>query len=201
MSPRRKTASDDEILEAAARVLARVGPAQLRLADVAAEVGLAPATLIQRFETKRGLLLAVARRGGRTMAADFARRRQEARSPLGVVTEVGTCVRQLASSPQTLANSLAILQLGLTDPEFGEISRAHEKILHTEIKRLLQDALDAGEIVGAAPQVLARAVVALVRGSLLTWGFRRTGAADAWIRQDLDTLLAPYRRQPARRRV
>ncbi|MGE4067616.1 MAG: TetR/AcrR family transcriptional regulator [Vicinamibacterales bacterium] len=198
MSPRKKTASDDEILEAAARVLARVGPTHLRLADVAAEVGLAPATLIQRFETKRGLLLAVARRGGQAMAAQFAERRRQARSPLDAVTQVGTCVRRLADTPQTLANSLAILQLGLTDPEFGEISRAHERLLHAEIKRLLQEAIDDGEIAGATAQALARAVVALVRGSLLTWGFRRTGAPDAWIRQDLNTLFAGYRqRRPA----
>lgn len=193
MSPRRKTASDDEILQAAARVLARLGPTHLRLADVAAEVGLAPATLIQRFETKRGLLLAVARRGGKTMAEQFARRRREARSPLDAVTEVCTCVKRLADSPQTLANSLAILQLGLTDPEFGDVTRAHERILHAEVKRLLQDAVDGGEIQGVTAQALARAIVALVRGSLLTWGFRRTGAPDTWIRQDLETLIRPYR--------
>ncbi|MGE0042175.1 MAG: TetR family transcriptional regulator C-terminal domain-containing protein, partial [Vicinamibacterales bacterium] len=160
--------------------------------------GLAPATLIQRFETKRGLLLAVARRGGQAMAAQFAERRRQARYPLDAVTQVGTCVRRLADTPQTLANSLAILQLGLTDPEFGEISRAHERLLHAEIKRLLQEAIDDGEIAGATAQALARAVVALVRGSLLTWGFRRTGAPDAWIRQDLNTLFAGYRqRRPA----
>ena len=176
MSPRRKTATDDEILQAAARVLAQLGPAHLRLADVAAEVGLAPATLIQRFATKRGLLLAVARRGGRTMAEQFARRRREAHSPLDAVTEVGTCVSRLADSPQTLANSLAILQLGLTDPEFGAVTRTHERILHAEVKRLLQEALDSGELAGVTAQALARAIVALVRGSLLTWGFRRTGA-------------------------
>ena len=48
MSPRPKTASDAAILEAAARLLARHGPASLRLEDVAREVGLSPATLLLR---------------------------------------------------------------------------------------------------------------------------------------------------------
>ena len=34
----------------------RLGPTQLTLADVAKEAGVVPATLIQRFGTKRGLL-------------------------------------------------------------------------------------------------------------------------------------------------
>ena len=57
MSPRPKTAPDAAILEAAARLLARHGPARLRLEDVAREVGLSPATLLLRFKTKRNLLL------------------------------------------------------------------------------------------------------------------------------------------------
>src|SRR6266705_415794 len=56
MSPRPRETSDEEILAAAARVMQRRSPAELTLADVAREAGVVPATLIQRFGTKRGLL-------------------------------------------------------------------------------------------------------------------------------------------------
>src|SRR5256884_9252698 len=59
MSPRPREPSDEEIVAAAARAMQRYGPTQLTLAHVAREAGVVPATLIQRFGTKRGLLLAV----------------------------------------------------------------------------------------------------------------------------------------------
>lgn len=53
--PRPKLHSDDEVLDATRRVILRRGPVQFTLADVAAEVGLARSTLIQRFENRAGL--------------------------------------------------------------------------------------------------------------------------------------------------
>src|SRR5205823_2473684 len=58
MSPRPRKTSDDDILAATARVMQRLSPTQLTLADIAKEAGIVPATLIQRFGTKRGLPLA-----------------------------------------------------------------------------------------------------------------------------------------------
>ena len=60
MSPRPRQASDEAILAAAFRAIARLGPAKLTLADVAAEAGLSAAALVQRFGSKRALLLATA---------------------------------------------------------------------------------------------------------------------------------------------
>ena len=40
MTPRRPKASDEEVFAAAGRVMSRVGPTQLMLADIAAEAGL-----------------------------------------------------------------------------------------------------------------------------------------------------------------
>ncbi len=63
MSPRPRSASNDDILDGVMRAIATVGPARLALTDVAEETGLAPATLIQRFGSKRGMLLAALERG------------------------------------------------------------------------------------------------------------------------------------------
>ena len=63
MSPRPRETSDEEILAATGRVMQRLGPTQITLADVAREAGVVPATIIQRFKTKRGLLLAACRDG------------------------------------------------------------------------------------------------------------------------------------------
>src|SRR5262249_26019001 len=72
MAPRPRETTDAAILEATARAMSRVGPARLTLAHVAKDLGIAPATLIQRFGSKRGLLLALAREVNASVGDQFA---------------------------------------------------------------------------------------------------------------------------------
>ena len=59
-------------------------------------------------------------------------------------------------------------------------------------------AVDPGMPVAAGTfKSLAAALQATLNGSLLGWAIHRTGKPAAWIRRDLQTVLAPYR--PARR--
>src|SRR5262245_17341483 len=117
MSPRPRTTSDEAILGAAYRVVSRQGP-NLTLADVAREAGVSPATLVQRFGSKRGLLLSLVAGASGHVAAEYARIRAAHRSPLAALMAVGDCMAQMAGTPETMANSLAFLQIDLTDPEF-----------------------------------------------------------------------------------
>lgn len=55
--PRPKLKSDDEVLEAATAVLKRYGPISFTLSEVANEVGLSRAALIQRFTNRDTLLV------------------------------------------------------------------------------------------------------------------------------------------------
>lgn len=55
--PRPKLKSDDEVLEAAIAVLKRCGPIDFTLSEVAKEVGLSRAALIQRFTNRDTLLV------------------------------------------------------------------------------------------------------------------------------------------------
>jgi AcrR family transcriptional regulator len=59
MSPRPKTISDASLVDTALHVLAARGAGRLRLSDVAAASGLAPATLLQRFGSRDALLDAI----------------------------------------------------------------------------------------------------------------------------------------------
>src|SRR4051794_26739652 len=70
------------ILRAAADVIGRVGPVGLTLAVVAREVGLVPGTLVQRFGSKRGLLLALAEQSAKDADALPGRVREEHESAL-----------------------------------------------------------------------------------------------------------------------
>jgi AcrR family transcriptional regulator len=197
MSPRPRTASDQDILAATNRVIANVGP-RFTLADVAKEIGLAPATLLQRFGSKKGLILAVLSSGGGMSEDPLVTIRANASSPLGAVFDYAECFAQMAPSPEVLANHLAFLQMDLTDPDMHELAFAQAKEARSTLRKFLNDAVAAGEL---KPETdtgrLATAIQSLTGGSLLSWAILREGTAKRFVRRDLETLIEPYRRRAA----
>jgi AcrR family transcriptional regulator len=194
MCPRPRETSDNAILEATARAIARVGPARLTLAHVAGEVGVAPATLVQRFGSKRGLLLALARQGTAATCDGYAAIRAAHASPLAAVFALADCMAGMAGTPEELANHLAFLHIDLTDAEFHALALAQARAAHAEIKAILDAAVEAGELVRCDTNRLARAVQGTLGGGLLAWAIERAGTAADWLRDDMETLLRPYQR-------
>jgi AcrR family transcriptional regulator len=190
MSPRPRATSDADILGATARVVARVGP-HLTLADVAKEAGVSPATLVQRFGSKRGLLLALAAMAPVSLPGEFARIRAAHRSPLAAVTGVADCMAAMADTPETFSNSLAFLQMDLVDADFQRHAAAHSRVMLAELTKLLDQAVAAGELRKTNTRLLARAVQAMIGGALLQWAIDREGRVVERLREDLDTVLRP----------
>lgn len=193
MIGRPRTVSDEAILAAAANAIARHGPARLTLAHVAAEVGLAPATLLQRFGSKRGLLLAVANSGTEGLGQAFARARAGHASPLAALRAALTDLIEGIDSPATLGNHLAFLQMDLADPDLRDNAVRHSRELRQQIRLLLDEAMAAGEIRSGDSARLAQAVYTTYNGALLTWAIDGEGTLADWLRGDVDTLLGPYR--------
>jgi AcrR family transcriptional regulator len=177
------------------RAVSRLGPAQLALTDVAHEVGLAPATLIQRFGSKRGLLLAAAGYGVATIDGRFAELRAAHRSPLEALTVVSTLRLGEVESADALANQVAFLYAYLGDPDFRRLALEKSRRILAGYRALIDDAIAAGELAPTDADRLARSVHAVVGGSLINWAVQRDGALLTWMRDDLDALLAPYRRR------
>jgi AcrR family transcriptional regulator len=190
--PRPRTVADEAVLDAAARTVGRVGPGGLTLAAVAREAGLSAATLVQRFASKRGLLLAVAARG-----SDVAVLRAAAAGPgpvLPALLEALAARVAAIDSPETLANHLAFLQIDLADPEFHAHAAADSGRLRDALQAAVEAALERGELRPVGPAALARALQVTYNGALVTWAVEREGALDAYLRRELEVALAPYRR-------
>ena len=193
MSPRPRETSDAEILAATARVMQRRSPADLTLADVAREAGVVPATLIQRFGTKRKLLLATVQTAPGTMPEQFAAARAKYKSPLRALVELYVECSGFASTPEAMANGLAYLQIDLTDSEFRAVTLAQFKAIRAETRKFLDEAVFARELVKCDTAELARLIQQVNGGSMLDWAVFREGTLAAWLRRDLEALLGPYR--------
>jgi AcrR family transcriptional regulator len=192
---------DATILEATARMISRVGPTRLTLSDVGEEVGLAPATLLQRFGSKRGLLLALVRQSIDSVPSAFDRVRALHESPLDAAVAAASHMAEHVRTPDELANNLAFFQLDLSDADFHRLALEHSRRVRAGYRALLDEAVGARELAPCDTVALASALQAVAAGSLLNWAIHREGRVATWLRGDLEALIAPYRRRlPVRRR-
>lgn len=193
MSPHRSKVTDDEIFAAVQRAMTRSGPHELTLADVAAEAGISPGRLVQRFGSKRALLLALSGRFAGSAGAVFGRLRGAHRGPVATLRAYATCMAGLAATPEALSRNLAYLQIDLTDPEFRAHLLANAHATRREIESLLRSAIDEGMLRATVDtRGLAGAIEAVISGSLMTWACYQEGSAAAWMRRHLDVVLKPH---------
>jgi AcrR family transcriptional regulator len=190
--PRPRTISDEAVLDAVLALAQRVGPARVTFAAAAAETGLSAATLVQRFGTKRGLLLAADKRGVDLWVGSLDR--TTAASPLARVVEGLVLATEDVVTPEQMANSVALLQLDLADPDFHAETLRGARAVRARIERDLNAALDAGELrTGTDVATLATLVETTYHGAMIGWAIHREGTLADWMREQVEAVLAPHR--------
>ncbi|HEX2207923.1 MAG TPA: TetR/AcrR family transcriptional regulator [Longimicrobium sp.] len=192
MSPRPRSTSDETILTAAARAVWRMGP-DLTLANVGEEAGVSPAGLVQRFGSKRGLLLALAEQNAAQVAGHFAAARELHASALDALLHALSAIAREVDTPEALANHLAFQHVHLGAPEFHACATQEARATLAEVQALLQEAIEAGELAECDPGDLARTVQTAHTGALSTWAVYRSGTLDDWLRGEVEAVLEPYR--------
>jgi|ERR1700733_2790213 AcrR family transcriptional regulator len=196
MSPRPRKVTDQQLFAAAQSAMRKVGPHELTLSAIAREAGVTAAVLVQRFGSKRTLLLSLfeeAANGANNFMAELAKQHA---SPLAALFAYADCMAGMAASPAALARNLAYLQIDLTDPDFHKQLVKQARATRAGFRRLVEAATEAGELSRSVKSAqLSRSIEATLNGSMLTWAFYQEGAAVRWIRTDLEALLTPYMRQ------
>ena len=193
MSPRRRKAEDRDVFAALVRVMARRGPAELTLREIAAEAGVTAGALVQRFGSKRALLLAHARHAAATGEIGLPGSSPRAFSSLTALRNVTGVYAQLARSPRAALRNLAYLHNDLSDPALRRHVLRMSRAARADYAQLVAEAVAAGELRAETNvQGLARIIEVTLGGSFLAWTVYRQGAASDWLRADLDAILGPY---------
>jgi AcrR family transcriptional regulator len=193
---RPRLVSDDVILDAARQVLAELGPVKLTLAAVGAKVGLAPPTLMQRFGSKRGLLLACAARSPLTVlrAAEEAAARNA--SPLATLRDFALSAVAHIRHREELGNGLGLVQLDVADPEFRQHALAHSFAIVDSCDKFYRAAVDAGELrADTDVPALARHTLVCFNGALQVWAVTGWGSLHDFLTEQLDRMIAPHLNQ------
>jgi AcrR family transcriptional regulator len=196
MSPRPRKVSDDQLFAATHAVMSKVGPRELTLSAIAKEAGVTAAVLVQRFGSKRALLLALSAKYSEGSSEYIEALAKKHASAVAALRAYADCMAGMAASPAALARSLAYLQIDMTDPDFRRHLVKQARATRAALRKLVEAARGAGELsrkVNAAQ--LARTIETVLSGSLLTWGFYRKGTAAHWMRADLNAILAPWLRK------
>jgi AcrR family transcriptional regulator len=184
---------DEVILRAAADLIGQQGLARLTLAGVAAQVGLVPGTLVQRFGSKRGLLLALASQAAKDADALLDQVRAGHTTALAALEALILAPRAVMTTPETYANHLAFLCVDLTDPEFHPHALAVHEAQGRAVTAELTRAVATGELrAGTDVPALARTVQAVAAGAGLMWALDREGTLPDRTRRELHSVLAPH---------
>ena len=176
--PRTKTLSDEQVLDAALKLLHESGPEALTFERVARACGLSAATLVQRFKSKAGLkqstlLLAWDRLDEKTerLAATVPK------TPDGAV-ELLVALSSDYGGIETYAEGLLVLREDLRDPVLRARGAAW--------KIALSDALEeCFHQVGHAPHGIGLLTASQWQGSLLWWGFGPKGKLEDYVEASL----------------
>lgn len=174
--PRVKQRSDEEVLDAALRVMFAKGPADFTLADVGEAAGIAPATLLQRFGDKRGLTVLAAARENRRFAAMLA----GAPRAVGVdaVVDLLWSLTPGDDDERNLAGQLLWAHQDLRDPEFNRLARERQAML----REALMERLPTMPI---GSEAAARLLEAQWQGALQQWSVERRGSLADYVTESI----------------
>jgi len=174
--PRRKTISDEEILELALPVMAQAGPAGFTLADLAKAVGVSPATLFQRFGDKQTLV-------ERAFALDnerFVGWLQTMPSGVGanVVVGIYADATKLFGDNPSMADHLLWLREDIRDPALNRLARDRFKLFRAMIVKRLPR-------MPVSPQRAADLLDAQYHGAVMQWALDPRGRLADFVARSL----------------
>jgi AcrR family transcriptional regulator len=197
MAGRPRTRSDEEIFEAVLRAAADAGPGGVTLVDIARQAGLAPSSLVERFGSKRALLLAAGRTATGSVDAAFAAAEAEQDSALDALAAGLVRLSSGVSTRTSLARQLGALQLDIVDGDFRRLAARHAAAMRTRIAALLERAREHGVLRRETDVArLAQTVQVVYNGALISWGIAGRGSLADALRGELEAVLAPLRTTP-----
>lgn len=172
---RPKLVSDADVLDAARRVMLRSEP--FTLSDVADEVGLSRAALIQRFENRAGLQLRVSQRGTEQLA-EWLAAAPEGRSISHAWRFLDNLVNAMGDENR-LPAQLLLLRDDVIDPALNGLARQRNSLIRDAIAARLPD---DGPM---SSSDMASLLQAVLQGAMLQWGIDRPGDQKRFIMTQL----------------
>lgn len=181
--------SDDAIYLAGLQVLAEHGSAGLTLGRVAKILAVTPAAVRQRFGSKRGFLVEMAKRRVEQTERRFAAGRAANSSPLEALHAAFVAEMDQIGEPQQVANAFSAYTDNIDDPEMRATFAVELAAMERHIGELLKEAVKAGELTVSVTPQLVSTVLASVEGTMLIWAIAPRGDIKARVHDVVEVVL------------
>ncbi len=187
--------TDDELLDAADRVLMTEGPSSFTLGKAAQAAGVSAATYIKRFGSKERLFLRLSQRWVASLDDELDQAAQDLDSPVQRLRAVALHNYHDLDNPVTASKQLAALAIDLQNDEMRGWLHVGWGHVRRHLERHAAAAVQAGDLVAAPPpKQLARIVMTAMEGGCLAWSVHPEGSLVTRLSSDLDALLSGWRR-------
>jgi AcrR family transcriptional regulator len=186
---------DEEVFQAMSNAVIRSGLPRLSVNGLAADLGVTPAALRQRFGSKAGLVRAFHDWSTQQLRTALTAAETAGGTPLETLDAIVRASVPALDSPARVINALSML----TDPSADDESRAQVAerlaISREHIAILLSRAMDAGELDPAEPRALAARLQEALIGACIAWALQIQPADTVSERvcSTADGILAPLR--------
>ncbi len=183
--------SDQRLLAAIASAIGDRGPHKVTLADVATRAGVSTGILVQRFGSKRGMLLTFARSASPGPGIGRALTKQGDPADVLATALAGRSGGDMEIDQ--FVNHLAFLHLDLADPEFREALAAQEREIFDMMLAYLHAKVSDQVLVVENVADLAVQVMNIRHGVRIRWAIDQTVPLRDAMLASMRTLLLPYR--------
>jgi AcrR family transcriptional regulator len=181
--PRPKTLPDDDVLDAAHRLMHEHGPDALTFASVAQACGLSASTLVQRFKSKAGLVQsALLHAWDRLDQKTATLAAATPKSPAGAIELLVGLSRDYGGI-ESYAEGLLVLREDFRNP----VLRARGALWKEALSSALDDCFAE---VPRAPTGIGLLIASQWQGSLLWWGFDPQVPVEDFVEDSLKRFVA-----------
>ena len=180
---RPKNISDEEVLEGALNVVIEKGPHRFTLPEVSRAVGVAPATLIQRFGSKATLLDLVIDHSTRRLEESRINLGEKGGDPREALVEWLVSVAAGFGSRERIAGNLALLMEDISDDDRRKRAKKHLSVINSGIAAFLKRGGFSN------PSAAALMIEAHWHGLIIQWAIHGRGSLASWLRKGLRQLL------------
>lgn len=186
--PRKKMIDDTTILKMALEVIIQVGATTFSLEDLRNKTGLSPATLLQRFGSKKNILHKAIELSNQDLKNNLNNRFMVNQSPMREVINIYLELSMPFSTPGDIASGLDILKLDITEKKLNRLTRKYFEIRRKKIESLIILAQKKNEI---SSHINAAEIVwnleSLWQGSIMLWALIGNGNLQEWLKKRFNT--------------
>lgn len=181
--PRPKTLPDEDVLQAAHKLMHERGPEALTFATLARACGLSSSTLVQRFKSKAGLKQSTLLHAWDRLDEKTARLAAMVPKTAAGAVELLVALSRDYGGIEAYAEGLLVLREDLRDPAL----RSRGAIWKASLSQALDDCFSA---VPRAPQGIGLLMASQWQGSLLWWSFDPQGDVEGFVEDSLKRFVS-----------